>query len=110
MTVLNRISKSQATTNTLTLITGSIIQTTNGLALAITIKNTGPDTLSWTLYGGNVSDLSDGVVIKASADILTGAVDSYSNSLAPFEFYGVYVKSKVNDVPSTALVNMLSKG
>ena len=110
MTITNSINVTQVSTNTSTLVAGSILPTSVGLSVGITIVNTGDDTISWILYGGNASDLSDKVTIKASTDILSGASDSYSNSLAPFAFYGVFIKSKVDDTPGTAVVRGIVKG
>ena len=109
MAVINSLSAVQASTNTSTLVAGSILPAWQGLAVGITIVNTGADTITWILYGGNDSALADKVVIKASADILTGVADSYSNSLAPFSFYGIYIQSKVNDVPGEATVRAVVK-
>lgn len=110
MTIIKSVNATQASTNTSTLVAGSILQTTFGMSVGITITNSGANTITWILYGGNTSDLSDKVIIKASADVAAGAADSYGNSLAPFLYYGVYVQSKVNDTPGTAVVRGNVKG
>jgi len=110
MSVLTSVSAVQASTNTSTLVTGSILNTSRGLSASFTIINTGANTISWILYGGNKSDLSDKVTIKATADITANSSDSYANSLAPFKFYGVYIISKVSDTPGEATINGICKG
>lgn len=110
MTIVNSVSATQVSTNTSALVVGSILQTTFGMSVGITIVNSGDDTITWILYGGNASDLSDKVTIKASADVASGAADSYGNSVAPFLYYGVYIQSKVNDTPGTAVVRGNVKG
>lgn len=109
MTVINAINATQVSTNTSTLVAGSTISTSVGNGLGLTIVNTGSNTITWILYGSNASDLSDKVIVKASADILTTASDSYSNSFAPFLYYSTYIQSKVNDTPGTAVIRAFIK-
>ena len=110
MTITNSINAVQASTNTSTLVTGSKISTARGLTVSITIVDTGDDSIDWVLYGANASDLSDKVIVKANATVLSGAADSYSNSLAPFRFYAPFVESTVDDTPGEATVNGVVKG
>lgn len=107
--VLNKVTAVQTSTNTSAVVADATMQTTYGIAMSYTIVNTGDDTISWILYGGNASDLSDKVIVKASADILAAGVDSYSNSFAPFEYYGIFIKSKVDDTPGEATIRGIVK-
>ncbi len=111
MNVINRISPvGQASTNTSTLVTGSILNTARALTLAFTVKNSGADSIDYTIVGGNASDLSDGVIVQSSATILANAFGSYSIFVPTFQFYGVKVKSTVNGTPGTGLVVGVVKG
>lgn len=110
MAVISSVNATQVSTNTSVLVTGSIIQAWQGLSVAFTIVNSGADTISYIVYGGNASDLSDKVSIQSTTDILAGASGSYSAFVAPFAYYGIYVKSKVNDTPGTAVVRGVVKG
>ena len=110
MTVISSVSAVQASTNDSVLVTGSTLSAWQGLSVSYTIVNTGDDTISWIVYGANASDLSDKVIVQASADILSGAAGSYSAFVAPFSFYAVYIESKVDDTPGEATVRGVVKG
>lgn len=100
----------QVTTNSFALIVGSTLDTLNNLAVSFTVENTGVNSIDWKVLGGNVSDLSDGVEVQASATILTTAFDSYSSSVAVFRYYGVQVKSTVPASVGTAVLHGITKG
>ena len=110
MSVISNVSAVQASTNDPTLVTGSILPAWMGLSVSYTIVNSGDDTISWVVYGGNAADLLDKVIIQASADVLTGAASSYSAFVAPFAYYGLYIESKVDDTPGEATIKGVVKG
>ena len=110
MSVISSVTVTQASTNTSALVAGSILSAWQGLSVSYSIVNTGDDTISWIVYAGNSSDLSDKSIIQASADILSGASSSYSAFVAPFSFYGIYIESKVDDTPGEATVRGVVKG
>jgi hypothetical protein len=110
MGVNSRVSVTQVSTNTSAEVVGSKLSAWQGLSMSYTIVNSGDDTLSWIVYGANSSDLSDKVIVNASADVLSDGASSYSVFVAPFSFYVVYIKSKVDDTPGTAVVNGIVKG
>lgn len=109
MTVLERVSVSQVSTNDSVLVAGSTLNAWRGQAVSYTILNSGDNTISWVVYAANTEDLSDKVVVSAAADVLSGAASSYSVFVAPFSYYAVFVESKVNDTPGTAVVNGIVK-
>lgn len=109
MIIRNRVTAVQASVNASTLVAGSIMQTTYGTVLSYTIVNTGGNTISWIVYAGNTSDLSDKVVVQASADILASAASSFSVFPAPFEYYGIYILSKVGGAHGEATVRGILK-
>lgn len=109
MSIVTSVSGVQTSTNDPTLVAGSILSAWMGLSVSFTIVNTGDDTISWVVYAGNTADLSDKIIIQASADILTGAASSYSAFVAPFSFYGIYVESKVDDTPGEATIKGIVK-
>ena len=61
MAVISSVNVSQVSTNTSVLVAGSILQAWPGLSVSYTVVNTGDDTISYVVYGGNASDLSDGI-------------------------------------------------
>lgn len=94
MQILYGVSATPTTTNTNTLVSGTILNASAALSVSFTIKNTGgSNSLSYEIIGGHTSDLSDGVVVQASANVAAGAVGSYAVSVAPFTFYGIKVVS-----------------
>ena len=109
MTIVNRYISTQDTTNTYAVVENFLIQTTYGKSVAITLKNTRDNSILWTVYGGNLSDMSDYITVKSEATVLGGAGDSYANSFAPFEFYYVYVVNGTTDLSSTVVLNAIVK-
>lgn len=94
MQILNSVSATPTSTNTNTLVAGSILNATNALSISFTVKNTGDtNSISYEVIGGNTSDLSDGVVVQASAALAAGVVGSYGIQVAPFAYYGIKVVS-----------------
>lgn len=94
MQILNGVSATPTTTNTNTLVADSILSAGNALSVSFTVKNTGDtNSLSYEVIGGNAPDLSDGVVVQASAALAAGAVGSYGVQVAPFAYYGIKVIS-----------------
>ncbi len=110
MNVLNSVNSVVATTNDNTLDAGSILQAWNAMSVAFTITNSGDESLDYEVVAGNESDLSDGVVIQASATLTSGSVGSYAISVAPFSYYGVNLQSSAPDTPSEATTLGKAKG
>lgn len=110
MSIINDVDVSQESTNTSVVIVGSILNAWAGLSVSFTIVNAGEDTVSWIVYGGNASNLSDKVIVQASADVLKDGSSSYSAFVAPYSYYGVYIKSKVDDTPGTVTIRGVVKG
>ena len=109
MTVVNRYSSTQETVNDYTLVDNFLVQTTYGTSVAITIKNTGDYDITWIIYAGNLSDMSDGITVKEEATVLDAGVDSYSIAFAPFEFYYIYIANGTPDSPSTVELTAIVK-
>lgn len=94
MNILNAINATATSTNTSTLVSGSILNATNGMSVSFTVKNTGvTNSVDYLIIAGNTSDLSDGVTVQNSATLAAGAVGSYSVQIAPFCYYGVKIAS-----------------
>lgn len=110
MNILNSVNSVIATTNTMTLDTGSVLQAWNSMSVAFTVINSGDESLDYEVIAGNMADLSDAAVIQASATLASGAVGSYAISIAPFSYYGVNVKSTAPDTPSEATILGRAKG
>lgn len=100
----------QASTNAYVSITNSKIDTLGYSSLSYTIKNTGADSITWQVLGGNVLDLSDGVVVNGPSTLAAGVSASYAVAPAPYRYYIVQVKSTVADTPGQATVHGIAKG
>ena len=109
MTVIQRITTTQETTNLSTVIAGFPLQTTFGKGISITILNTGESGALWIVYAGNKPDMSDAIVVNAEETVAVEFGDSYAVDFAPFEFYSVCVASSVTDTPTTVDVVGLVK-
>lgn len=109
MAVISRYNVTQDTINTAEIVEGFTVQTTFGRGLSITIKNTGENSLTWAVWGGNLSDLSDVVEVKANENVLDAMASSWSTDYAVFEFYVVYIASLVEDAPTTAVLSAIVK-
>jgi uncharacterized membrane protein len=110
MNVINGGAFSQASTNAYALIAGSILDATMALSVSFTIKNTGANTILWEVIAGNAPDLSDGAVIVAPATLAANAVASYGVTPAPYSYYGIYIKSNVDNNSGTASIRSAAKG
>lgn len=77
-------------------------------SLSITLLAT-VQTLKWTVYGANLSDYSDEVVVQAEAVVAADAVGSYTTTQAPFGFYRAKVANNAGGVVGTAQVQAYAK-
>lgn len=66
-------------------------------------------TLKWTVYGANLADYSDEVVVQAEATVAALAVGSYAVTQAPFGYYRVKIANNAAGVVGTAAVNAYAK-
>jgi hypothetical protein len=98
----------QASTNTATAVAGSALDARPWRSVAYTIVGA-TQTIEWWVYGANAADFSDEVIVDGPADVAAAAVDSYAVAQAPYAYYRVKIKSKVNDVHGAALVRGLAK-
>lgn len=85
------------------------VDTGTGRSLVYTLK-VATNNLLWTVYGANVSDYSDEVVVQAEAQVNAGAVGSYSTTQAVYRYYRAKIKAAVADAQGTATINGLVKG
>lgn len=110
MQILSGCSPVQESANDFTLVDGSILNASTAFAVSYTARNTGDDTIAWEVHAGNLPDLSDSVVIQASATIASDAVGSYSVTFPPFKYYGIKIKSNAADTPGEATISGVAKG
>jgi hypothetical protein len=99
----------QASTNAWAVVAGSILNMTNSSKFSYTIQNSGAETISWKILAGNTPTITEAIEIKASADILTTARDSYSTSAAVWRYYGLYIIDKVGGAHGAATVLGITK-
>jgi hypothetical protein len=99
----------QASTASYVLVAGSILDTLNNQFVGFTIQNTGANTLTFEVQGGNASNLSDGVVVNTPTDVTASGFGSYSGN-AIFRYYGVFEIDKVGGSHGQAVVLGVTKG
>jgi hypothetical protein len=98
------------TTDALSFVPGSDIDSTLFSTLGLTIQNTGgTNTISFTVTGGNRSDFSDELTVQTSTDVGPNAANGYSTFFAPFRYYRVKAKSKTAGNASTVQVAAVLK-
>lgn len=100
----------QTSTDTLTLVAGSTMDTLNYRTIAYTIKNThGTNGVTWSVFGANASDLSDKVIVSVGATLAAGISASYS-ATAVYRYYAVYEISTLIVTPGQLTVRGIAKG
>lgn len=110
MQILYSVTPVQASTNTSTLVVGSTLNASAAWTLSYTIQNTGDNDMDYEVIAGNLSDLSDAIVVQNSATLNAGDVGSYSVSIPVWNYYGINIASTVSDAPGEASVVGKTKG
>lgn len=110
MQILNSVYPTATSTNTNTIVSGSILQAYNAMSVSFTVTNSGSESLNYEIVAGNEPDLSDSVVVQNSATLASGAVGAYSNSIAAFSYYGVNLQATTPDAFSTVIILGRAKG
>jgi len=110
MKIFNRAEAVQASTNTNTLVSDSVLNATNAMSVSFTIENSGANSIDWEVVAGNLADLSDATVVQAAATVASGAFSSYAVQIAPFEFYGIRIESTTTDQAGEGTIHGICKG
>ena len=77
-------------------------------SLSYTLK-VATNALKWTVYGANLADYSDEVVVQAEASVAVGAIGSYSTTQAVWARYRVKIKADVGGSQGTGTLNGIAK-
>ncbi|MHB1334515.1 MAG: hypothetical protein ACYCXQ_00975 [Candidatus Humimicrobiaceae bacterium] len=99
----------QLSTNNYAVLTGSEIDMRPWRSLSYTVLVITND-VTWEIYGANMSDYSDEVIVQAGASVVAGAGSSYAVAQAPYSYYRVKIKSTVGGSHGTATLKGLAKG
>ena len=99
----------QASVDAETVLAGSELDASVFAALGYTIENTGAQTIDWTVYGAQLADFSDEVVVQASATIAAAAFASYTATPPPFRFYRVTINAAVGGLQGAGTLNGVAK-
>jgi len=99
-----------ASTNAYVLVPSSLLDTLYSLVATFTIRNTGADSINWKVIAGNNSGLAEAIEAQAEATVLSGAYGTFSVNPAIWRYYGVYIKSTVDNTPGQATVVGITKG
>jgi hypothetical protein len=98
------------TTDTLSPVPGSDVDSTLFSTIGYTVQNTGgTNTISFTVTGANRADFSDEVVVQASANVASNAAGSFSTFFAAFRYYRIKAKSTSGGNASTVQVAAVLK-
>jgi len=100
----------QTSSNVLSIVASSGVDTRVWKSLAYTILNThGANAVDWTVFGANTADFSDEVIVQVAATVVPGDADSYALAQAPFAYYRVKIVSTVADSHATCIVRGVQK-
>ena len=72
--------------------------------VCITLLETNVNAVTWIVYGANLADYSDAIVVNAEAAVLKAGVDSYVADVAHYQHYRAMVKSTVADTHGAVTV------
>lgn len=81
----------QNSVDALTVVAGSALDASVFEALSYTMKNTGANSINYSVHAGNASDFSDEVTIVAATTILAAGIASYSVAPPPYRYYRVKI-------------------
>lgn len=84
----------QASTAAYVVVAGSEIDARPWRSVAYTLKNI-TNTISYEVFGANLPDYSDEVIVSGPTDILAAAASSYAVAQAPYGYYRVKIIDKV---------------
>jgi hypothetical protein len=99
----------QASVNAETLLAGSAIDMRPWRSLAYTLTNI-TNTITYNVYGANLSTYADEVLVSGPTDILAAGVSSYAVAQAPYAYYRVKILSKVGGAHGTVTLTGIAKG
>ena len=77
--------------------------------LGITVVNSGANSLTFQVLGGNLPDFSDAVVVGGPTAVAAGASGSYTTFFAPFRYYKTQAKDTAGGSHGIAVVNVLGR-
>jgi hypothetical protein len=98
------------TTDTLSPVPGSDVDSTLFSTIGYTIQNTGgTNTISFTVTGANRADFSDEVIVQASTTVSPSSTGSFSTFFAAFRYYRIKAKSTASGNSSTVQVAAVLK-
>ena len=64
--------------------------------IAITLLELNVNAVTWIVYGANLADYSDAIVVNAEAAVAKAGADSYVADSAHYQYYRAMVKSTVS--------------
>lgn len=101
-------SAAQASVDALTVLSGSEMDLRPWQSLSYALK-VATNAISWTVYGANLSDYSDEVIVQVEAMVTAGSVGTYVVAQTPYGFYRVKIRSTMAGIHGTATINGLGK-
>lgn len=110
MQIIDTATEVKASVNTLTLMSSSKMRAGQAFSISYSIKNTGANSISWEVRGGNSLDLSDAIVVQSLATITAGSSSSYASTVPVYAYYAIYIRSTVADNHGEATIKGITKG
>ena len=98
-----------ASTNAYVLVPNALLDTLNSFLCTFTIFNSGANSLNWKVIAGNTSGLNEDIEAQAEATVAAGAYGTFSATPAVWRYYGVKIKSTVDDTPGEGTVTGITK-
>ena len=110
MQILNDVNPVQASVNANTLVANGTLDAGAAFSVSFTIENSGAESIDYEVVAGNLEDLSDAVVVQASATLTSGSFGTYAVSIAPYSYYGIMIASTVGGAHGEATIRGRAKG
>ncbi len=98
----------QASTASIALVTGSALNASAYRSVAFTISVI-TNSVDYTIFGANVSDFSDEVIVQVATTVAAAATGSYAVPQAPFRYYRMKIIDTSGGSHGTATVNAVAK-
>lgn len=99
----------QNSTAAYAVLAGSELDTRGYNSLAYTLKDA-TQTITFEVFGANLSDYSDEVIVSGPTDILATGSASYAVTPAPYAYYRVKIIDKVGGTHGVVTLSGIAKG
>ena len=106
--VLAFTAPTYTSTSSTVMVPGTDFDCTIFGTLGITAK-AATNAVTWSVWGANLPDYSDAVIVQTAASIAAGAVGGFTTFFAAYAYYFVKAVDTVGGTHGTLTVNVLAK-